>query len=162
MSRAPLLHLRHSSFSNPSFASRTSQALHLDHLASRPWATRVQVDEQTDPMFPRFRYRLVKVTTKGARSNGNYKDNHPTAIGHLWKPSSIFKDCFEVETINEMKLGEGEQWRLLGGWNWRKYKTPSILTLATTTDPLATLRLELGTPVWTDECSNTLRVGTAN
>ena len=32
-----LLHLRHSSFSNPSFASATSQALHLRHLASRPW-----------------------------------------------------------------------------------------------------------------------------
>ena len=33
----PLLHLRHSSFSNPSVASPTSQALHLIHLASRPW-----------------------------------------------------------------------------------------------------------------------------
>ena len=33
----PLLHLRHRSFSNPSFASPTSQALHLIHLASRPW-----------------------------------------------------------------------------------------------------------------------------
>ena len=32
----PLLHLRHSSFSNPSFASPTAQALHLIHLASRP------------------------------------------------------------------------------------------------------------------------------
>ena len=32
----PLLHLRHSSFSNPSFASLTSQALHLRHLARRP------------------------------------------------------------------------------------------------------------------------------
>ena len=31
-----LLHLRHSSFSNPSFASPASQALHLIHLASRP------------------------------------------------------------------------------------------------------------------------------
>ena len=31
----PLLNLRHSSFSNPSFASPTSQALHLIHLASR-------------------------------------------------------------------------------------------------------------------------------
>ena len=29
----PLLHLRHSLFSNPSFASPTSQALHLIHLA---------------------------------------------------------------------------------------------------------------------------------
>ena len=34
----PLVHLRHSSFSNPSFASTTSQALHLIHLASRPWS----------------------------------------------------------------------------------------------------------------------------
>ena len=32
----PLLHLRHSSFFNPSFASSTSRALHLIHLASRP------------------------------------------------------------------------------------------------------------------------------
>ena len=32
----PLLHLRHSSFSNPSFASPTSQDFHLCHLASRP------------------------------------------------------------------------------------------------------------------------------
>ena len=32
----PLLYLCHSSLSNPSFASRTSQALHLIHLASRP------------------------------------------------------------------------------------------------------------------------------
>ena len=32
----PLLHLSHSSCSNPSFASPTSQTLHLRHLASRP------------------------------------------------------------------------------------------------------------------------------
>ena len=32
----PLLHLRHSPFSDPSFASPTSQALHLRRLASRP------------------------------------------------------------------------------------------------------------------------------
>ena len=32
-----LLHLRHCSFSNPYFASPTSQALHLIHLASRLW-----------------------------------------------------------------------------------------------------------------------------
>ena len=35
----PLLHLRHSSFSNPSFASPTSQAPHLIHLASCPRRT---------------------------------------------------------------------------------------------------------------------------
>ena len=32
-----LLYLCHSSFSNPSLTSPTSQALHLIHLASRPW-----------------------------------------------------------------------------------------------------------------------------
>ena len=32
----PSLYLRHSSFSNPSFASLRSQDLHLRHLASRP------------------------------------------------------------------------------------------------------------------------------
>ena len=32
----PLLHLRHSPFSNPSFASPTSQDFHLPHLAIRP------------------------------------------------------------------------------------------------------------------------------
>ena len=31
------LHVRHSSFFNPSFASPTSQVLHLIHLASCPW-----------------------------------------------------------------------------------------------------------------------------
>ena len=34
----PSLHLRHSSFSNPSVASHTSHGLHLHHLVSRPWA----------------------------------------------------------------------------------------------------------------------------
>ena len=33
----PLLHLRHTSFFNPSFASLMSQDFHLRHLASRPW-----------------------------------------------------------------------------------------------------------------------------
>ena len=33
----PLLHLHHSLFSNPSFASPTSQDFYLLHLASRPW-----------------------------------------------------------------------------------------------------------------------------
>ena len=35
----PLLHLCHSSFSNSSFASPVSQALHLIHLASHPWSS---------------------------------------------------------------------------------------------------------------------------
>ena len=45
MSRAhapifPLLHLRHSSFSNPSFASPTSQALHLTSPGEPPMSNR--------------------------------------------------------------------------------------------------------------------------
>ena len=48
----PLFHLRHSSFSNSSFASPTSQALHLRHLASRPWEDLPSVELQ--PMFPRL------------------------------------------------------------------------------------------------------------
>ena len=43
----PLLHLRHSSFSNYSFASPTSQALHLIHLASRPWKTIIHFGHPT-------------------------------------------------------------------------------------------------------------------
>ena len=35
----PLLHLSHSSFSNPTFASPTSKGIQLIHLASRPWFT---------------------------------------------------------------------------------------------------------------------------
>ena len=38
----PLLHLRHSSFSNHYFSSPTSQALHLRHLTSRPCKNAVQ------------------------------------------------------------------------------------------------------------------------
>ena len=38
-----LLHLRHSSFSDPSFACPMSQALHLIHLASRPCHSNVRI-----------------------------------------------------------------------------------------------------------------------
>ena len=50
----PLLHVRHSSFSSPSFASPTSQALHLIYLASRPWLPLTPKSPQivlTDPHF---------------------------------------------------------------------------------------------------------------
>ena len=42
----PLLHLRHSSFSNPSFASSTSQPVHLRHLASCPWCKELMIYER--------------------------------------------------------------------------------------------------------------------
>ena len=44
----PLLHLCHSSFSNLSFASSTSQALHLIHLASRPRTASTVISESID------------------------------------------------------------------------------------------------------------------
>ena len=54
----PLLHLRHSSFSIPSFASPTSQALHLIHLASRPctklrrmWKWDLQLYMDSEPRY---------------------------------------------------------------------------------------------------------------
>ena len=43
----PLRHLRHSLFTNPSFASPTSQALHLIHLASRPSSGPTRVPNST-------------------------------------------------------------------------------------------------------------------
>ena len=44
----PLLHLRHSSFTNPSFPSPTSQVLYLIHLASRAcYSVSVGDDEVT-------------------------------------------------------------------------------------------------------------------
>ena len=45
-----LLHLRHSSFSNPFFTSPTSQALHLIHLASRPWLSGSQNQSKPEAM----------------------------------------------------------------------------------------------------------------
>ena len=54
----PLLYLRYSSFSNHSFASPTSQALHLRHVASRPWYSALFRHEhmkcQMSAHFPRF------------------------------------------------------------------------------------------------------------
>ena len=54
----PFLHLRNSSFSNPSFASPTSQALHLIHLVSS--FSNLSVTSPTSQLilqpFPRFTY----------------------------------------------------------------------------------------------------------
>ena len=50
----PLLHLRHSSFSNPSFSSPISQALHLIHLASRPCSFMLPIISATSSLFSVF------------------------------------------------------------------------------------------------------------
>ena len=56
----PLLHLRHSSFSNPSFASPTSQDFHIIHLASPQW-TKVVVN--TNPSCINFANSFLRWLT---------------------------------------------------------------------------------------------------
>ena len=69
----PSLHLRHSSFYNPSVASLTSRALHLRHLASRPWKLSNKTTEPLPSLhlrhslfsssFRRFTYVTAHSTT---------------------------------------------------------------------------------------------------
>ena len=51
-----LLHLHHSSFSNPSFASPTSQAL---HLASQPWYTLFETLFPSNKMRQKYNFCCV-------------------------------------------------------------------------------------------------------
>ena len=64
----PSLYLRHSSFFNPSFASPTSQVLHLIHLASRPSSfSNISVTSPTSQLiiqpFRRFTYVTAHAPT---------------------------------------------------------------------------------------------------
>ena len=61
----PLLHLCHSSFSNPSFASPMPQALHLIHLASRPCRIQRSRDLWSVPMG------------HSSKIPGGYHSDHP-------------------------------------------------------------------------------------
>ena len=85
-----LLHLHHSLFFNPSFASPTSQALHLRHLASRPWlepqiyrgalinwATGTHHNSATNPslflsFFPRLSDTKHLYLLRAAQLHGNF------------------------------------------------------------------------------------------
>ena len=66
-----LLHLRHSPFSNPSFASPTSHDFHLSHLASRPWCDccieykvlKASIDDQ-QPSYLIYCLREVQISYK--------------------------------------------------------------------------------------------------
>ena len=66
----PLLHLRHSSFFNPSFASPTSQALYLIHLANRPWL--LEIKSTVDPYLSRL--AVVGELARKARGLGSSPD----------------------------------------------------------------------------------------
>ena len=50
VTKLPLLHLRHSSFSNPPFASPTSQDFPLRHLTSRPCRLGVLIQQAYNPL----------------------------------------------------------------------------------------------------------------
>ena len=67
----PFLKLRQSSFSNPSFASPTSQALHLRHLASRLWYTYMNITHVYGSLNT-FKQILMHVYT-GIRISMNFK-----------------------------------------------------------------------------------------
>ena len=74
----PLLHLCHSSFSNPSFAYPTSQVL---HLASRPW----------NDFFP--------------RSDRSRHSNQIFYLQHLVTPTSYFSTKSTLRHRHISKLG---------------------------------------------------------
>ena len=61
----PSLHLRQSSFSNPSFASLTSLALHLRHLASRPCIS--------PTLITKFSQNIVADTDKNKALTASHK-----------------------------------------------------------------------------------------
>ena len=94
----PLLRIRHSSFSNPSFASPTSAAFHLRHLASRPWD---KCQETLGPQAPRPR-------TSFGRHNHHF-------IFALLEWMSVFLVCivFHVRVVSE--VAPAFSWSLIRG-----------------------------------------------
>ena len=69
----PLLHLCHSSFCNPSFASPTSQAFHLIHLANRPCPI---CDGQYRWLHARFSFAAVIHGLAKGDGHMNTQKNH--------------------------------------------------------------------------------------
>ena len=85
----PLLHLRHSSFSNPSFASPTLQALHLIHQASRQWGG--PVEQSSFPTFQSLHLRH------------NSFSNHSVALPASQLILQPFR-CFTYVTVHSLTL----------------------------------------------------------
>ena len=87
----PLLHLRHSSFSNPSFASPTSQALHLIHLA--------------ELIFQPFRH-FTYVTTHSPTLPSLYLRHSPLSKPSVASPASqlILQPFFRFSYVQALHL----------------------------------------------------------
>ena len=79
----PLLLLSHSSFPNPSFASPTSQVLHLIHLASRPWR-RDSADEWSAQCFGHLRDNTI------IKDDTHHSLTHLTRRIWLWWSNDIW------------------------------------------------------------------------
>ena len=86
----PLFHLRHSSFSNPFFASLTSQALHLRHLASRPWVYHVDLKYlyQTTSFLGESNVDLTQISTCWRRKSQERITLDNMYWDNLQKPNS--------------------------------------------------------------------------
>ena len=87
----PLLHLCHSSFSNPSFTSPTSQALHLIHLANRPCSYLMC------PLFYSSKYGNPTILQRTEESNLDASDNFNRVMGlqlyPVWRPILTNMKC---------------------------------------------------------------------
>ena len=81
------LHLRHSSFYNHSFASPTSQDLHLRHLSSRPWCGTLVT---RSPMGPKSR------KLNQAQSGGFLSYTNPGFIKDILKYSQNW--CYTIKS----------------------------------------------------------------
>ena len=94
----PLLQLRHNSFSNPSFASPTLQALHLRHLASRPWYSvsgTTVCKGHWDWVLLNFEISILIVTTLiFLLCTVHHKDRENTKFQFNW--SFSFRDIFKL------------------------------------------------------------------
>ena len=89
----PLLHLGHSSFSNPSFASPMSQALQLIHLASRPCFSE-----------PPMLYSRYKKQSKHVDSPSSKKANAIWSEGKIME--SVFREAKGILLIDYFPTGQ--------------------------------------------------------
>ena len=116
-----LLHIRHSSFSNASFASPTSQALHLIHLASRPLCTSSKTSNFDCCCLLKFKTRNIRRSQLYIRRRFDRKIWHNC---HL----IIKKVCNDYVTRIKISYLQGGGRRWLGfpdiwsdqkpWWNW--------------------------------------------
>ena len=112
----PLLHLRHSSFSNPSFASPTSQGLHLRHLASRPWLLLLLIPEFCKYEIANFVVANLPRIWRSIRTswlaNSLIRNNYYFSI--IYNVS--FNKCSRTLTDRARWVSHNQGWELYAKW----------------------------------------------